>query len=73
VPQRDNEKGSNAHAAAGRRAEEDKDKDEDEEVELPMPGLFDFEDYDTGAVRAGIVDPFDAVGMLGNLWWRARR
>jgi hypothetical protein len=42
MPQRDNEKGSDAHAAAGRHAEEDEDKDEDEEVELPMPGSFDF-------------------------------
>ena len=44
VPQRDNEKGRDAHAAAGRRAGEDEDEDEDEEVELPMPGSFDFED-----------------------------
>jgi len=32
-----------------------------------MPGSFDFEDHDTGAARAGTVDSFDAVGMLGNL------
>jgi len=67
VPQRDNEKGSDAHAAAGRRAEDDVDKDEDAEAELLMHGLFDFEDYDSGAARAGIIDPFDAVGMLRNL------
>jgi len=42
MPQRDNENGSDAHAAAGRRAGED--EDEDEKVELPMPGSFDFED-----------------------------
>jgi hypothetical protein len=70
VPQRDNEKGSDAHAVAGRRAGEDEVEDEDEEVEPPMPGSFDFEDHDTDAARAGIVDPFDAVGMLGNLWRR---
>ena len=73
MPQRDNENGSDTHAAAGRRAEEDEDKDEDAEAELPMHVLFDFEDYDIGAVCACIVDPFDAVGMLRNLWWRARR
>ena len=64
----DNEKGSDAHAAAERRAE---DEDEEvEEVELCMPGLFDFEDHNSGAVRAGTVDPFDAVSMpaLRNLW-----
>jgi hypothetical protein len=52
--------------ASERRAEED----EVEEVELRLPGLFDFEDHDSGAARAGTVDRFDAVGMLGNLWWR---
>ena len=50
-----------------RCAEED---EENEEVELRMPGSFDFEDHDTGASRAGTVDPFVAVGMLGNLWQR---
>jgi hypothetical protein len=35
-----------------------------------MPGLFDFEDHDRGAARAGTVELFDAVGMLGNLWRR---
>jgi hypothetical protein len=62
-PQRDNEKGGDAHAATGRRAGEDEDGDEDEEVELPMLGSSDFEDHDSGAARAGIVDPFDAVGI----------
>jgi len=37
-----------------------------------MPGSFDFEDHDTGAARAGIVDPFDAVGMFGDLWRRTQ-
>ena len=60
-PQCDHEKGSDAHTAAGKRAGED--EDEDEEVELPMPGSSDFEDHDSGAARAGIVDPFDAVGI----------
>jgi hypothetical protein len=37
-------------------------------------GSFEFEDHDSGAARAGNVDPFDAVGvgMLGNLWRRVR-
>jgi hypothetical protein len=48
----------------------DADEEEDEEVELRMPGSFDFEDHDSGAARAGTVDPLDAVGMLGNLWRR---
>jgi len=48
-----------------------RDEDEDdEEVELRMPGSLDFEDHNSGPARAGTVDPFDAVGMLGNLWWR---
>ena len=63
--QHDNEMGSNARAAAERRAEE-----EDEEDGPCMPGSFDFEDHDNGAARASTVDPLDAVGMLGNLWRR---
>jgi hypothetical protein len=63
VPRRDNEKGGGAHVASERRAEEE----EDEEVELRIPGSFDFENHDSGAARAGTVDPFDVVGMLGNL------
>jgi len=39
-----------------------------------MPGSFDFGDQGGGAGRetpgAGTVDPFDAVGMLANLWRR---
>ena len=70
VPRRDNEKGGEAHVASGRRAEGDEDEEEDEEVELRMPGSFQFEDHDNGAARAGTVDRFDAVGMLGNLWRR---
>ena len=66
VPRRDNEKGGEAHVAFERRAE----REEVEEVELRMPGSFEFEDHDTGAERAGNVDRFDAVGMLGNLWRR---
>jgi hypothetical protein len=66
VPRRDNEKGGEAHVASERRVE----GDEDEEVELRMPGSFDFEDHDSGAVRARTVDPFDTVGILGNLWRR---
>ena len=46
-----------------------------EEVELRMPGCFDFGFADPGGAAretpgAGTVDPFDAVGMLGNLWRR---
>ena len=47
----------------------------EEEEELHMPGSFDFGGQ--GGVLwvrrgpgAGTVDPFDAVGMLGNLWRR---
>jgi hypothetical protein len=68
VPQDDNERGGDAHAATERRAEEDEADEKDEEVELRMPGSFDFEDNNTGAARAGTVDPFDAVRTLGNLW-----
>ncbi len=70
VPRRDNEKGGEAHVASERRAEGDEDEEEDEEDELRMPGSFEFEDHDSGAARAGTVDPFDGVGMLGNLWLR---
>ena len=63
VPRRYNEKGGEAHVTSERRAE-------GEEVELRMPVSFDFEDHDTGAVRAVTVDSFDAVGILGNLWRR---
>ena len=70
VPRRDNEKGAEAHVASERRAEGDEDEEEDEEVELRVPGSFEFEDRDSGAARAGAVDSFDAVGMLGNLWRR---
>jgi calcium/calmodulin-dependent protein kinase I len=72
VPRRDNEKGGEAHVASERRAEGDEDEEEDEEVELRIPGSFDFENHDSGAARAraGAVDSFDAVGMLGNLWRR---
>jgi hypothetical protein len=66
VPRRDNEKGGEAHVASERRAE----GGQDEEVELRMPGLFDFENHDSGVARAGTVDRFDAAGMLWNLWRR---
>jgi hypothetical protein len=46
---------------------EEEDDDDDEEVELFIPGSFDFEDHDSGAARAGTVDPFDALGRFGNL------
>ena len=59
-------------ASQPRNMEEDK-KDEEEE-ELCMSGSFNFGDQGGGAGRetpgAGTVDPFDAIGMLANLWWR---
>ena len=55
-----------------RKTEEDEEDVED--VELRIPGSFDFGGYGGGAARetpgAGIVDPFDAVAALGNLWRR---
>ena len=50
------------------------DEEEEEEAELRMLGSFNFAfgDHDSGAARetpgAGTVDPFDAIGMLGNFW-----
>jgi hypothetical protein len=70
MPQDDDERGSDTHAATERCAKEDEEDEKDEEVELRMPGSFDFEDNDTGAAHAGTVDPFDAVCTLGNLWRR---
>jgi len=70
VPRRDNENGGSAHVASERRAEGEEVEEEVEEVEVRMPGSFEFEDHNTGAAHAGTVDPFDAVGMLGNLWRR---
>jgi len=55
-------------------ASQPRNMEEDEEEELRMPGSFDFGDQGGGtageAPGAGTVDPFDAVGMLGNLWQR---
>jgi len=49
-------------------------EEDEEEEELRMPGSFDFGDQGGGAAGetpgADTVDPFDAVSMLGNLWWR---
>jgi hypothetical protein len=63
-----------AAASQPRSTQEDEEDEEEEEVELRMPGSFDFGDYGGGVVRetpgADTVDPFDAVGVLGNLWWR---
>ena len=54
--------------------EEDEGEGEGEGEELRMPGSFDFGDQGGGAVReapgVGTVDPFDAVGVLANLWRR---
>jgi len=53
----------------------EEDEEDEEEEELRMPGSFDFGDQGGGAAAgetpgAGTVDPFDAVGMLSNLWRR---
>jgi hypothetical protein len=63
VPQRDNEKGSDAPAAAARRAGED--EDEDEEVELPMPGSFDFEDT-TAVLQVWVSSIHSMRSVYGN-------
>ena len=61
-------------AASQLRNTEEDEKDDDEEEELHMPGSFDFGDQGGGAARetpgASTVDPFDAVGVLANLWRR---
>ena len=53
--------------------------EEEEEEELRMPGSFDFGFADHGATSgargtpgAETTDPFDAVGVLGNLWRRTQ-
>ena len=59
-----------------RNTQEDDEDEEEEEVELRMPGSFDFGDHGGGGAGArgtpgaDTVDPFDAVGVLGNLWRR---
>jgi hypothetical protein len=64
-PKRDYEKGSDAHAAAGRRAGEDEDEDEDEEVKLPMPGSFDFEDT-TAVLHVRVSSIHSMPSVYGN-------
>jgi calcium/calmodulin-dependent protein kinase I len=65
-----------AAASQPRNTQEDEEDDEEEGVELRMPGSFDFGvvDHGAGGARetpgAETVDPFDAVGVLGNLWRR---
>ena len=49
--------------------------EDEEEVELRMPGSLDFGFADPGGAAhetpgVGTVDPFDAVGVLRNLWRR---
>ena len=64
-----------AQAAASQQHNVQGDEEEEEE-ELRMPGSFDFDFADHGASGARgtpgaeTTDPFDAVGVLGNLWWR---
>jgi len=60
-------------ASQPRKAEDDVGDDDDEEVLLHIPASFDVEDHDGDVARragAGTVCPFDAVGMLRNLWRR---
>ena len=64
-PQRDYEKGSDAHTAAGRRAGEDEDEEEEEEVELPMPGSFDFEDT-TAVLHVRVSSILSMRSVYGN-------
>jgi len=49
-------------------------EEDEEEEKLHIPGSFDFGDQGGGAgcetPGAGTVDPFDAIGMLANLWRR---
>jgi hypothetical protein len=65
-----------AMAPQPRNAQEDEEDEEEEGVELRMPGSFDFgfTDHGAGGARetpgAETTDPFDAVGVLGNLWRR---
>jgi hypothetical protein len=63
-----------AAASRPRNTQEDEEDGEEEEVELRMPGSFAFGDHGGGGARrtpgADTVDPFDAVGVLGNLWRR---
>jgi len=53
-------------------------EEDEEEEKLHIPGSFDFGDQGGGAGRetlgVGTVNPFDAVGMLANLWqWMQMR
>jgi len=52
-------------------------EDEEEVVELCMPRSLGFVDHGGGGAHetpgVGIVDPFDVVGVFGNLWWRMVR
>ena len=59
-------------ASHSRNSQEDEEGEEEEGVELRMPGSLDFGFADPGGAAretpgAGTVDPFDAVGVLGNL------
>jgi len=58
---------------AATQTEEGAEDDEDEDVLLHIPRWSRFEDYGSGAARGpgvGTVEPFDAAGMFGNLWWQ---
>jgi len=61
-------------AAASQPRNMEEEEEDEEEEELRIPGSFDFGDQGGGAGREtpgeGTVDPFDAVGMLANLWRR---
>ena len=49
-------------------------EEDEEEEKLHIPRSFAFGDQGGGAGRetpgAGTVDPFNAIGMLANLWWQ---
>jgi len=66
--------GDAPHAQTTTVAFQPRNMEEEEEEELHIPRSFDFGDQGSGAGRempgAGTVDPFDAIGMLANLWQR---
>ena len=63
-----------AQTTTAYRPRKTEEEEEDDEVDLRVPGSFDFGNQGGGAgcetPGAGTVDPFDAVGMLANLWRR---
>ncbi|KAI9461068.1 Pkinase-domain-containing protein [Russula earlei] len=65
--------GSDNDSTAQRGASADDENAENVEIGLRMPGSFDFQQPQDGAGRAlgaGAEDPYDVVGLFGNLWRR---